>query len=130
MFQITINERVKELRKEMKLSQEQFGFAIGLTKSGISNIENGTRNVTEKHIKLICAEFNVKEQWLRTGEEPVFDNEDEFLIDQISKKHKLSEQDEEMLQNFFKLSPEQRYAINHYVKITMLSSQLEEKEKE
>lgn len=51
----------------MHLSQEEFGNRIGLSKSGISNIEKGTRNVTSKHVKLICTIFNVNELWLTTG---------------------------------------------------------------
>jgi transcriptional regulator with XRE-family HTH domain len=62
-----INERVKELRLKLKMSQSDFGKAIGLSKSGISNIENGTRAVRENHIKLLCSTFNVSETWLRTG---------------------------------------------------------------
>lgn len=64
----TINQRVKELRLKLGLSQDDFGNAIGLSKSGISNIENGTRSVRETHIKLICSAFDVDETWLRTGE--------------------------------------------------------------
>ena len=53
---MTINDRFKELRKIFGLSQEELGNKIGLSKSGISNIESGKRNVTDKHIKLICSE--------------------------------------------------------------------------
>lgn len=58
---------MKEIRKRLNLSQEEFGNRIGLSKSGISNIEKGTRNVTSKHIKLICTIFDVNESWLTTG---------------------------------------------------------------
>ena len=62
-----INLRVKEIRNKFQLSQEDFGNKLGLSKSSISNIENGTRNVTKKHIKLICTIFNINELWLTTG---------------------------------------------------------------
>ena len=76
----TINERVKEVRKRLNLSQEEFGNRIGLSKSGISNIEKGTRNVTSKHIKLIGAVFNINESWLMTGEP---DCEEEYVPPKI-----------------------------------------------
>lgn len=63
----SINDRVKEVRKNLNLSQEEFGNSIGLSKSGISNIEKGTRNVTSKHIKLISTIFGIDELWLKTG---------------------------------------------------------------
>lgn len=63
----TANERIKQLRQRLNLSQEVFGQAIGLTKSGISNIENGRRKVSDRHLKLISAAFDVSEGWLQFG---------------------------------------------------------------
>ena len=63
-----IKNRIVKLRKSMNLSQEEFGKRIGLSKSGISNIENGKREISNTHIKIISAVFNVSEKWLRTGD--------------------------------------------------------------
>lgn len=63
-----MNERIKELRKFLGLSGEKFGEKLGITRGAVSNIENGSRNVTEQIVKSICREFGVSEQWLRTGE--------------------------------------------------------------
>lgn len=75
------NERIKHLREHLGISQEKLGETIGLSKSGISSIENGNRSVTEKHIKLISTCFNVNEDWLRTGAGSMFNpmSEDEEL---------------------------------------------------
>ncbi|WP_027296437.1 helix-turn-helix domain-containing protein [Robinsoniella sp. KNHs210] len=67
------NERVKYLRTTLNINQEQLGKAIGISKSGISAIENGTRNVTEKHIKLIANAYNINEEWLRNGTGEMFE---------------------------------------------------------
>ena len=67
----TVNERIKELRLKLGMNQEEFGESIGLSKSGISNIESGLRGVRERHIKLIANVFNVSEEWLRTGRDPI-----------------------------------------------------------
>lgn len=64
-----IKDRITQLRKQLSLSQENFGKQIGLSKSGISNIENGTRTISDTHIKIICSTFGVSETWLRTGED-------------------------------------------------------------
>ena len=66
---LEIKERIIQLRKQLNLSQESFGKRIGLSKSGISNIENGTRTISDTHIKIICSTFGVSEEWLRTGED-------------------------------------------------------------
>ena len=69
-----MNTRIKELRKALNKSQEDFGKILGLSKSGISEIEAGRRNVTEQHIIMLknCSDFNVNEVWLRTGEGDMF----------------------------------------------------------
>ncbi|MFA9375777.1 MAG: helix-turn-helix domain-containing protein [Lachnotalea sp.] len=81
------NERIKLLREHLDISQEKFGEYIGLSKSGISSIESGNRNVTEKHIKLVRTCFNVNEVWLRTGEGEMFNemSEDDELALYVGK---------------------------------------------
>ena len=65
---MTQGERVKAICKAKEMSMEQFGERIGnISKSTISNIENGNRNLTDLMLKSICSEFNVNEDWLRTG---------------------------------------------------------------
>ena len=83
---MTQGERIRELRKSLKMTMEQFGEKIGVTKSTISNIENGNRNATEHMVKSICREFNVDYIWLTSGDGEMFiDTDDDFLerIDRI-----------------------------------------------
>lgn len=63
-----MNKRLKELRKTLGLTQQQFASDIGLGKSSIGNIENGIINLTDRNISVICSKYNVNERWLRTGE--------------------------------------------------------------
>ena len=64
-----MNIRLKEIRTHFKMSQEEFGKRIGIeSRAHISALENGNRTITERIIKDVCREFNVNEQWLRTGE--------------------------------------------------------------
>jgi len=62
-----MDKRFLELREFFKLSQEDIGQRIGVTKSTISLIERGQRNASERLIRDICREFNINEEWLRTG---------------------------------------------------------------
>jgi transcriptional regulator with XRE-family HTH domain len=61
-----MNDRIKELRKAMNLSQEKFGELLGITKSGVSDIESGRRKVTDQHV-IMLVNNGVNEEWLRTG---------------------------------------------------------------
>ena len=63
-----MNERLKKIRKALSLSQEAFGAKLGVTGPGISKIESGDRNLTEQMALSVIREFNVNENWLRTGE--------------------------------------------------------------
>jgi len=65
-------ERIKILRKSLKLSQSSFGEKIGVSRDVIKNLELNLVDVKEHFIKLICNEFNVNEDWLRTGEGEMF----------------------------------------------------------
>lgn len=66
-----INQRFRELRKACKKSQEEWADIMGLSRSGIADIEAGRRNVTEKHIRLLSIESidgkYINEEWIRTG---------------------------------------------------------------
>ena len=67
-----MNERIKELRKTLGLTLDKFGDRIGVGKTAISKIENGDRSVTDQMFKSICREFNVREEWLRSGNGEMF----------------------------------------------------------
>jgi len=67
-----MNTRIRELRNDLKMSQEKFGGRLGIGKSSISQIENGINGVTEQIFKSICREFNVNPEWLRNGTGDMF----------------------------------------------------------
>lgn len=75
-------ERLKWLRKLLGLTQSEFASEIGLKQGSYSMIENGISPLNPIHIKVICMTFNVNEDWLVNGLEPVFTSskyEDEII---------------------------------------------------
>ena len=88
-----INIRFKELRKACEKTQTEWGNILGLSRSGISEIESGRRKVTEKHIKFleVWSEKHVNVNWLRTGEGRMFlrrgtnDIISDFMTDLLNK---------------------------------------------
>lgn len=83
---MTQGERVKEVRKSLNLTMEQFGNKLGVTKVAISNIEKEKRNLTEQMSRAVCREFNVSEEWLKTGEGEMYQqlSEDEEIAGIVS----------------------------------------------
>lgn len=68
----TMNERLRALRELLNKSQDEFGKDLGLSRNYISLLENGQRNLSEQSIKVLCNEFSVNENWLRTGQGDMF----------------------------------------------------------
>ena len=72
-----IGQRIKHLREsfsDKKMTQSSFGEKIGVSRDVIANIEYGRVDPSQVIIKSICREFNVNEQWLRTGEGEMFND--------------------------------------------------------
>lgn len=71
---IYMNKRIKQLRKELHLSQADFGSKVGVKGNTIGNYEVGLRNPSDAVIFSICREFNVNEEWLRNGTGEMFNS--------------------------------------------------------
>lgn len=80
-----MNERIRDLRKALNLTMEQFGTRIGVSKSTISNIENGNRDATEHMVKSICREFGADYMWLTSGEGEMFVESDDDFFERIDR---------------------------------------------
>ena len=81
-----INERIREIREYLKLSRNDFGERLGMSGDSINNLERGRVVIKDFIIKLISQEFNVDENWLRTGEGSMFTlelDEDTVLVEQL-----------------------------------------------
>ena len=67
-----MRERIRKLRKTLDLNQTEFGNRIGVKQTTIAGYETGAKNPLDSVILSICREFNVNEEWLRTGEGEMF----------------------------------------------------------
>ena len=74
-MELNIGERIEILRKDLSMSRRVFGERLGVSESVIVNIEYDRLkrpDQKESLYKLICKEFNVNEEWLRTGNGEMF----------------------------------------------------------
>ncbi len=119
---MTQGERVKMVRESKHLTLDQFGEKLGVTKTAISRIENGTRGLTEQMLKAICREFSINEKWLRTGDGdmPQKLSEDEEVADLVSdiledgKNNAFYSIILEIIQIYKELSPSSQEALREF----------------
>lgn len=67
-----MNERIKKLRKELDLTQQEFADKLSIKRNTVATYETGKSNPSDAAVVLICKTFNVNETWLRTGEGEMF----------------------------------------------------------
>ena len=83
-------ERLKTLRRNLKLSQASFGKKIGVSQAAIDDVESGRNKLTERNLKNICRVFNVNLDWLRNGEGEMFLPQiEKTALDLFSSKRKI-----------------------------------------
>lgn len=115
-----MNNRIKELRKKLKLTQANFGKQIGLKATAIGMYESGDRNITEQTIKLICREFNVNESWLRTGSGEMFDKKNIFSFDEFLQEKEATELEIDIMKMYLSLDKDTRTKIMSSFKTAVL----------
>lgn len=108
------NDRVRELRKNLGLTQADFGEKIGLKQAVIGQMEKGARNLTDRTVLLICEKYNVNEEWLRDGKGSMFNEDDETIISEVAAQYHLGDLDKAIMKIFLELSPEKREAFKDF----------------
>ncbi|HEY8463364.1 MAG TPA: helix-turn-helix transcriptional regulator [Bacillota bacterium] len=74
-----LGERIRQIRKYFKMSQEEFGKIIGLSQANISKMEAGSFEPTETTINSIIARFPINPEWLRNGEGEMLISPESYL---------------------------------------------------
>lgn len=121
---LTINERVRKIRKSLDMNQTDFGKKIAVKQGYLTNIENGLRDVSEKIIKLICSEYHVREEWIRNGTGTMFEESDNSILNRLKDEYGADELDLQIVSKYLQLQPEKRRVIKEYV-LTVASSYLQ-----
>ena len=114
---MTINQRIKNLRKDMKLKQKEFGAKIGLGQGAISWMEKNDSTIIDQNIRLICDTFHVNEDWLRNGQGPREATDiPKNLLDQVRDEYHLNNVEDQIMRMYLKLPEDARQTISEYVK--------------
>ena len=114
-----VYERIKMLRKKhLKLTQEDFGSRLGVSRDTIGNIElNRLARPDQKLslIKLICKEFSVNEDWLLNGNDPMFVEPDTFSLDEYARQKGATDLELQIVKLYFDLDADTRkMLVSHF----------------
>lgn len=112
---MTLGERVRKIRRQMDLTQQDFGKRIGIKSNSVSLIESGGRNASDQVVLAICREFDISEDWLRTGAGEMFEPEATNALDALVKERGISRGEQILIEKFLNLKPESRQAVMNYL---------------
>lgn len=112
-----INERFIELRKACRKSQTDFSKVLGISRSGVADIETGRRNVTEKHLIMLSNwdEYNVNIEWLRTGKGEMFLPTETDTLEKIRQEYHLTDPQFKFVSNFLRLPENEKDVIFNFL---------------
>lgn len=80
---MSVNQRIKQVRNVLGLSQAKFAKGISISNGYIAEIELENRKANDRIIKLISSVYGVSEHWLKSGEGEMFTN---YPDDEIFKR--------------------------------------------
>ncbi|MDM0458231.1 helix-turn-helix domain-containing protein [Clostridium perfringens] len=103
-----IGKRINQIRKEKKLSQEEFGRIMFVSQDMISMIERGKRTPSFRFIIDLCKEFLINWNWL-------FNGEGEKYLD-VLENLELSQEIKDLTNDLYSLDEEDREAIKTLIK--------------
>ena len=110
-----MNERIKQIRRELGLTQAEFAERIGLKQNSIALIESGKRNISDQAVLSICREYGVNEEWLRTGDGDKFIPDSNDELEALAKKYDLSNADQVLIEKYVNRKPGSREAIINFI---------------
>ena len=74
----TIGQRLRLMRKELNMTQEQLAQHLGIGKAALSMIETGKAGLSTRNKNIFIQDFNVNPEWLESGKGKMFNAEPDF----------------------------------------------------
>jgi len=122
-----MNERIRELRKYLKLTQQEFADRLGIPRNNIAGYETGKRSPSEAAIALICKEFGVNPEWIKKGKGSVFMAGSSSAIEYLMQEYGLNRKEAILIERFAGMNPKGRKAVLEYVESVANEFQKEKK---
>ena len=109
-------ERLKQLRKHLGMTQQEFADKISIQRSTYSKYEVGQNEPTSAVIALICDRCHVNEEWLRTGAGEMFVKAPDDVVARFARDNGLGRLEEVLIREYLNLSEEGREVFRQYIR--------------
>lgn len=110
------------------MNQTDFAESIGMKQRGASGMEQDGATVTDRAIKSICLVYNLNEDWLRTGAEPMYIEEPTFNLDDFLRNRGATDLELNIVKAYFELEPDVRKQLVEHFKKHLAASGAESAE--
>lgn len=110
-----IGERIKELRKALRMTQTAFADRIGIRQNSVALLEMGRNTPSDQTVAFICREFRVNEEWLRNGTGEMFVPTPASIVDELAEEYHLCPEAQAMVEKFITLDPAAQLAVFDYM---------------
>ena len=112
---MNINNRLRKIRKEKKLTIQEFSTLIDVPENTISNYERAVRKPSVEYIQILIDKLDANPRWILTGQGEMFLSQEAISLSNLKEKYNLTNEELKLL-NELLTSPEKRQALLNLLK--------------
>lgn len=110
----TMQERIALLIEESGMTKTAFAQKLNITQPYVSKLLK-TGSPSDRLIEDICEKFEISEEWLRNGTEPMHIQPETFSLDEFAAQHNATDLEKEIIKTYFEIDPAiRRQILNHF----------------
>ena len=110
----TMQERIALLIEESGMTKTAFAQKLNITQPYVSKLLK-TGSPSDRLIEDICEKFEISEEWLRNGTEPMHIQPETFSLDEFVAQHNATDLEKEIIKTYFEIDPAiRRQILNHF----------------
>lgn len=110
----TMQERIALLIEESGMTKTAFAQKLNITQPYVSKLLK-TGSPSDRLIEDICEKFEISEEWLRNGTEPMRIQPETFSLDEFAVQHNATDLEKEIIKTYFEIDPAiRRQILNHF----------------
>lgn len=114
-----MQERIAFLIEKLGITKTAFAQKLNITQPYVSKLLK-TGNPSDRLIEDICEKFEVNEDWLRNGIEPMYIQPETFSLDEFAALHDATELEKQIIRTYFEIDPVIRKQILNHFKENLL----------